>query len=120
MTMTAKCWMWEISRNLRMVWLLKQMARYPFIDLNRKYHNIPYHIPYHIPSLFVTPKFCINIVFSFSWGHFNSLPRETVNNAYEKFGVTNKEHYGMLHVHVWYSVFSVVVNYRCTCICFMI
>ena len=25
-------------------------------------------------------------------------PRETKNNAYAKFGVTNKEHYGML----WY------------------
>ena len=25
-------------------------------------------------------------------------PRETENNAYAKFGVTNKEHYGML----WY------------------
>ena len=37
-------------------------------------------------------------------------PRETENNAYAKFGVTNKEHYGML----WY--FFGVVNYEATCI----
>ena len=36
------------------------------IDHSRKYHNMPYCF------LFVTPKFCIRIVFSFSWDHFNS------------------------------------------------
>ena len=36
------------------------------IDHSRKYHNIPKC------SLFVTPKFCINIVFSFSRGRLNS------------------------------------------------
>ena len=35
-------------------------------------------------ALFVTPKFCISIVFSFSWGPFY-LPRETEDNAYAKF-----------------------------------
>ena len=41
----------------------------------------------------VTPKFCISVVFSFSWGHFNSK-EETENNAYtQNFGVTNKERY---------------------------
>ena len=34
------------------------------IDHSRKYHNIP------SCSLLVTSKFCISIVFSFSWGHF--------------------------------------------------
>ena len=36
------------------------------IDHYRKYHNIPQC------SLFVTPKLCLSIVFSFSWGHCNS------------------------------------------------
>ena len=37
-------------------------------------------------------------------------PRETENNAYAKFGVTNKEHYGMLwyflewSIHVLYTL----------------
>ena len=36
-------------------------------------------------------------------------PRETENNAYAKFGVTNKEHYGMLWYFLewsinWYAV----------------
>ena len=35
-------------------------------------------------------------------------PRETENNAYAKFGVTNKEHYGML----WYFLeWSIVLCY---------
>ena len=39
-------------------------------------------------------------------------PRETENNAYAKFGVTNKEHYGMLwyflewSIMIWYTVLS--------------
>ena len=36
------------------------------IDHYRKYHNKPYG------SLFVTLTFCTRIVFSVSWGHFNS------------------------------------------------
>ena len=43
------------------------------------------------------PKFCISIVFHFSWGHFDSqdkLKTMLMQNS----GVTNKEHYGML----WY------------------
>ena len=31
-------------------------------------------------------------------------PRETENNAYAKFGVTNKEHYGMLWYFLEWSV----------------
>ena len=46
---------------------------------------------------FVTPKFCISIVFSFSWGHFNSQEK-LKTMLMQNFGVTNKEHYGML----WY------------------
>ena len=43
------------------------------------------------------PKFCISIVFSFPWGHFNS--REKLKTMLiQNFGVTNKEYYGML----WY------------------
>ena len=43
------------------------------------------------------PKFCISIVFSFSWGHFNSQGKLKAM-LMKNFGVTNKEHYGML----WY------------------
>ena len=31
-------------------------------------------------------------------------PRETENNAYAKFGVTNKEHYGMLWYFLEWSI----------------
>ena len=31
-------------------------------------------------------------------------PRETENNAYAKFGVTNKEHYGMLGYFLEWSI----------------
>ena len=31
-------------------------------------------------------------------------PRETENNAYENFGVTNKEHYGMLWYFLEWSI----------------
>ena len=43
------------------------------------------------------PKFCISIVFSLSWGHFNSQEK-LKTMLMQKFGVTNKEHYGVL----WY------------------
>ena len=43
------------------------------------------------------PKFSISIVFSFSWGHFNSQEK-LKTKLMQNFGVTNKEHYGML----WY------------------
>ena len=43
------------------------------------------------------PNFCISIVFSFSWGHFNSQEK-LKTMLMQNFGVTNKEHYGML----WY------------------
>ena len=36
-------------------------------------------------------------------------PRETENNAYAKFGVTNKEHYGML----WYFLEWSIALLRC-------
>ena len=32
-------------------------------------------------------------------------PRETENNAYAKFGVTNKEHYGILWYFLEWSIF---------------
>ena len=41
------------------------------------------------------PKFCMSIVFSFSWGHFNSLEKLKTMIT-QNLGVTNKEHYGML------------------------
>ena len=47
--------------------------------------------------MFVTPNFCIRIVFSFSWEL--KWPQEKLKTMLmQNFGVTNKEHYGML----WY------------------
>ena len=46
---------------------------------------------------FVTPKFCYKHCLQFLLA-IKMAPRETENNAYAKFGVTNKEHHGML----WY------------------
>ena len=61
------------------------------IDHSRKYHNIPQC------SLFVTPKFCISIVFSFSW-ELKWPQGKLKTMLMQNFGVTDKEHYGML----WY------------------
>ena len=44
-----------------------------------------------------TPKFCRSVVFNFSFGHFNSQEK-LKTMLMQNFGVTNKEHYGML----WY------------------
>ena len=61
------------------------------IDHSRKYHNIPQC------SLFVTPKFCISIVFIFSWEL--KWPQEKLKTMLmQSFAETNQEHYGML----WY------------------
>ena len=52
--------------------------------------------------MFVTPKFCTSIVFSFSWGHFNSQEKLHEDNAYAKFRGDKKERYGMLwHFLEW-------------------
>ena len=45
--------------------------------------------------MFVAPKFCIRIVFSFSWGHFNSQEK-LKTMLMQNFGVSDKEHYGIL------------------------
>ena len=37
-------------------------------------------------------------------------PRETENNAYAKFGVTNKEHYGMLWYFLEWSITLLALN----------
>ena len=57
-------------------------------------------------SLFVTPKFCISIVFHFSLGHFNSQEK-LKTMLKQNFGVTNKEHYGMLWYFLKWSVMFV-------------
>ena len=49
------------------------------------------------------PKFCISIVFSFSWGHFNSQEKLKTMPK-QNFGVTNKEHYGMLWYFLEWSI----------------
>ena len=49
------------------------------------------------------PKFCISIVFSFSWGHCNSQEK-LKTMPMQNFGVKNKEHYGMLW-HFWSGQF---------------
>ena len=61
----------------------------------------------------VIPKFCISIVFSFPWGHFNSQEK-LKTMLMQNFGVTNKEHYGMFWyflewsiAHLWSSFSSI-------------
>ena len=55
------------------------------------------------------PKFCISIVLSFSWGFFNSQEK-LKTMLMQNFGVTNKEHYGML----WYFLeWSIVTGLFC-------
>ena len=55
--------------------------------------------------MFVTPKFCITIVFSFSW-ELKWLQEKLKTRLKQNFEVTNKEHYGML----WYFLkWSIVV-----------
>ena len=46
-----------------------------------------------IMHLICPPKFCMTFVFHFSLG-ITAVPREIENNAYAKFGGTNKVHYG--------------------------
>ena len=59
-----------------------------WIDHSRKYHDIPYS------SLFVTPKFCLSIVFSFSW-ELKWSQEKLKTRLMQNFGMTNKEHYGI-------------------------
>ena len=54
-------------------------------------------------SLFVTPKFCISIVFSFSWGQFNSQEKLKTMLT-QNFGVTNKDQYGILWYFLEWSI----------------
>ena len=51
----------------------------------------------------VTPKFCISIVFSFPWGHFNSQEK-LKTMLMQNFGMTNKEHYGMFWYFLEWSI----------------
>ena len=54
-------------------------------------------ITYHNALCLLSPKFCIIIVFSFSWEL--KWPQEKLKTMLmQNFGMTNKEHYGML----WY------------------
>ena len=52
-------------------------------------------IPHTIMLFVCHPNYCISIVFSFSWGHFNSQEK-LKTKLMQHFGVTNKEHHGML------------------------
>ena len=61
-------------------------------------------IPWHTIILFICyPQNWISIVFSFSWGHFNSQEK-LKTMLMQNFGVTNKEHYGMLWYFLEWSI----------------
>ena len=60
-------------------------------------------ITYH-NALCLSPQ--ISIVFSFSWGHFNSQEK-LKTMLMQNFEVTNKEHYGMLR-YFWSGQFWVL------------
>ena len=88
-------------------WLSLKLYQSFAIGYYRKYHNITQC------SLFVTQKFCISIVFSFSWGHFYSKEKmKTVYYARANFGGgTSKEHYGMLWCLLQWSIMTASWNY---------
>ena len=68
------------------------------IDHPRKYQNI------RQCSLFFTPKFCISFVFiSFSW-ELKWSQEKLKTMLMLNFGVTNKEHYGMLWYFLEWSI----------------
>ena len=64
--------------------------------------------------MFVNPKFCISIVFSLSWGHFNSQEK-LKTTLMQNFGVTNKEHYGMFWYFLEWSIYSQSSSLLLTC-----
>ena len=84
-------WHLSINRNMDVVRDVQWCA----IDHSRKYHNI---------LLFVChPKFCKSIAFSFSWEL--KWPQENLKTMFmQNFGVTNKEHYGMLWCFLEWSI----------------
>ena len=59
--------------------------------------------------MFVTPNFA-EALFQFLLG-IKMAPGETEDNAYANFGVTNKEHYGMLWYFLEWSI-AVTCNPR--------
>ena len=67
-------------------------------------------ITYH-NALSLSPKTFAEalIVFSFSWGHFNSQEKLKTLSM-QNFGVTNKEHYDMLWYFLEWSIYSTWVK----------
>ena len=60
-------------------------------------------VVYHLLSLLTTTKFCMSIVFIFSWEL--KWPQEKLYTMLmQNFVVTNKEHYGMLWYFLYWSV----------------
>ena len=59
-------------------------------------------ITYH-HTLCWSLQFCRSIVFSFSWGHFNSQEK-LKTMLMQNFGVTNKAYYGMLWYFLEWSI----------------
>ena len=55
--------------------------------------------------------FCISIVFSFNWGHFNSWEK-LKTMLMQNIGVTSKEHYGMLWYFLEWSIGSELCSSR--------
>ena len=65
------------------------------IDHSRKYHNRQ--------TIILTLKFCISIVFSFSWEL--KRPQEKLKTMLmQNLGVKNKEYYGMLWYFLEWSI----------------
>ena len=55
--------------------------------------------------LFITPKVCISIVFSFFWAHFNSQEK-LKTMLIQNLGVTNKKHYDTLWYFLEWSILT--------------
>ena len=69
---------------------------------------------YHNALCLSPPKFCVSIVFSFSW-ELKRPQEELKTMLMQNFGVTNKEHYGMLWYFLEWSIESSGVNIHFFC-----
>ena len=94
-------WLYSSSNTLLVIYF----ALFLLLQYNWPLQKIPEHT---IMLFFVTPKFCLRIVFTFSWEL--KWPQEKLKTMLrQNFGVTNKEHYGKLWYFLEWSIMSYYV-----------
>ena len=72
-------------------------------ELTTPENTITYHNALCGGPLLVTPKFCISVVFCFSW-EFKWHQEKLKSMLMQNFGVTNEEYYGMLWFFLEWSI----------------